>query len=184
MSRIDVIAAQDMTADQRRVWEAIRAGPRGQVAGGPFNAWLRSPELADRAQALGAFCRFQTSFEPRLSELAILVTARLWSAQFEWWAHARLARQAGLDPEIIAAIEARRQPTFTDQDERAIYDFATMLSTEHQISDPVYEEVRDRFGEGGVAELVGILGYYTLVSMTLNTFQVPVPDGEPPPLSD
>ena len=103
MSRIDALAPEDMTEHQRRVHDAIIAGPRGS-APGPFNALLRSPELADRAQSLGAFCRFETTFEPKLSELAILVTARLWSAQFEWWAHARLAREAGLDPAIIAAI--------------------------------------------------------------------------------
>lgn len=182
MSRIDVLSPDAMTQDQRRVYDAIIAGPRGAVAG-PFNALLRSPELADRAQALGAFCRFGTKFEPKLSELAILVTARLWSAQFEWWAHARLAQEAGLDPAIIAAIEARRQPTFADPDEQAVYQFATMLSHEHRVADAVYQDVRDRFGEQGVAELVGILGYYTLVSMTLNTFEVPVPEGETPPLT-
>ena len=179
MSRIDKLSPDDMTQDQRRVYDAIIAGPRGAAAG-PFNALLRSPELADRAQSLGAFCRFETKFEPRLSEIAILVTARLWSAQFEWWAHARLAKEAGVDPAIIAAIEARRQPTFADADEQAVYEFATMLSHEHRVSDAVYQDVRDRFGEQGVAELVGILGYYTLVSMTLNTFEVPVPDGETP----
>ena len=182
MSRIDMLSPDDMTEHQRRVHDAIVAGPRG-AAGGPFNALLRSPELADRAQSLGAFCRFGTTFEPKLSELAILVTARLWSAQLEWWAHVRLAQQAGLDAAIIAAIEARRPPTFADADQRAVYQFATMLSHEHRVSDAVYQDVRDRFGEQGVAELVGILGYYTLVSMALNTFEVPVPEGAPPPLT-
>ncbi len=183
MSRLTVLAESDMNEAQRRAADAIRSGPRSGLRG-PFNAWLRSPELCDQAQKLGAFVRFGTSLPQRLKELAILVTARFWNAQFEWYAHARIAREEGLGEAVIAAIHARARPEFTEADEELVYDFSRALHETHQIDDALYAKAVERFGEAGVVELVGVLGYYTLVSMTLNAFQVPVPEGEVPPLDD
>tara|TARA_B100000614_G_scaffold178985_1_gene159816 strand:- start:668 stop:1219 length:552 start_codon:yes stop_codon:yes gene_type:complete len=183
MSRIAELKREDMTDAQKKVAEAITAGPRGAIVG-PFNALLRSPELADRAQKLGEFLRYNTSFPPRLSELAILVTARYWTAQYEWWAHSRMAKEGGLAPDIIEAIKNRRRPDFANSDEEAVYDFASEIYQTHGVSDAAYGRVVELFGETGAAEIVGLCGYYALVSMTLNVFQVPVPPGEALPLDD
>lgn len=184
MSRIPALAENDMTEAQRQVVEAIRSGPRGSAARGPFLAWLASPELADRAQHLGAYLRFETSVSARLKELAILCVARHWTAQFEWYAHKKFALDAGLAPSVIDAIEARRRPDFAHDDEAAVYDFARELHETHHVSDARFQAVKKHLGQAGVVELVGVLGYYTLVSMTLNTFEVPMPEGEPLPLKD
>ncbi len=183
MSRLTMLAPEDMSDAQRRVADEITSGPRRRLAG-PFNAWLRSPELADRAQKLGAFLRFGTSLSKRLKELAILVTARHWNAQFEWHAHEPEALDGGLDPDIIAAIRARRRPDFTNADEELVYQVSRALHEDHRIDDALYARSIETLGEGGTAELVGLLGYYTLVSMTLNAFDVPLPDGVAPPLDD
>ena len=183
MDRVPFLEPEDMTAAQRAVHDAIAAGPRGSSRYGPFNAWLQSPELADRAQRLGVLLRFGTSVPPRLKELAILCVARRWTAQFEWYAHKELALEAGLDPAVIDAVEARRRPAFANDDETAVYDFAQELLTRHDVSDPRYAAAEAALGRAGVVELVGVLGYYTLVSMTLNVFRAPLPDGIAPPLA-
>ncbi len=183
MSRLPLLALEEMTAAQRAVWDAIAAGPRGPSRYGPFNAWLQSPEFADRAQDLGALLRFGTSIEGRLKELAILCVARHWTAQFEWYAHKKIALDAGLSASVIDAIEARRRPDFVNADEPAIYDFTQELLADRDVSDARYAAAEALLGRAGVVELVGVLGYYTLVSMTLNVFRAPLPDGEAPPLS-
>lgn len=183
MSRIAELERKDMTEAQKKVADAIASGPRGAIVG-PFNALLRSPDLADRAQKLGEFLRYNTSFPPRLSELAILVTARYWSAQYEWWAHSRMAKEGGLAANVIEAIKSRQRPDFANADEEAVYDFASEIYQTHGVSDATYAKVVELFGETGAAEIVGLCGYYALVSMTLNVFQVPVPPGETPPLDD
>ena len=184
MSRIPALAEKDMTEAQRRVVAAIRSGPRGSAARGPFLAWLASPELADRAQHLGAYLRFETSVAARLKELAILTVARRWTAQFEWYAHKTFALDAGLSNAVIDAIEARRRPDFSHDDEAAVYDFCKELHETRRVSDARFAAAKTHLGQAGVVELVGVLGYYTLVSMTLNVFEVPMPEGEPPPLTD
>lgn len=183
MSRMPYLAPEDMTPAQRSVHDAIAAGPRGGGRYGPFNAWLRSPEFADKAQELGALLRFGTSIEGRLKELAILCVGRHWTAQFEWFAHKRLALEAGLAEDVIDAVEARRRPDFVNDDEAAVYDFAQELLAAHDVSDARYAAAEALLGAAGVVELVGVLGYYTLVSMTLNVFQAPLPDGVAPPLA-
>ena len=183
MSRLTMLAPEDMSADQRRVADEITSGPRRRLAG-PFNAWLRSPELAERAQKLGAFLRFETSLSKRLKELAILVTARHWNAQFEWYAHEPEALDGGLGVDIIDAIRARQRPDFTKADEELVYEVSRALHDAHRIDDALYARAVETLGEDGTAELVGLLGYYTLVSMTLNVFEVPLPDGVAPPLDD
>jgi 4-carboxymuconolactone decarboxylase len=179
MPRLGEIELARLTEEQRRVAEQIRSGPRGGLAG-PFWPWLRNPELADRAQKLGELVRYNSTLPPRLFELAVLVTAQHWKAQFEWYAHAPLARKAGLGEDIIAAIQAGARPNFTAADEAAVYDFATELYARRRVGDAAYAAALAHLGERGVVELVGILGYYALVSMTLNVFGIDVPQGAPP----
>jgi len=183
MSRIEDLTPETMTADQRRVYDAILAGPRGRAAG-PFHAWLRSPGLAERAQELGAFVRFGTAFPTVLSELAILVTARHWRAEFEWWAHKRIALEAGLDPAIVDAIARGGDPEFSDPDQQLVYEAATEIYESRTLGAETYASMVDRFDEAGVAELIGVLGYYAMVSMTLNVFDVNLPKGEEPVFSN
>lgn len=183
MSRVPLLAPEDMTEAQRAVRDAIAAGPRGPSAFGPFNAWLQSPEFANRAQELGALLRFGTSIEPRLKELAILCVGRWWTAQFEWYAHKKLALEAGLSAAVIDALEARARPEFGNEDEAVVYDFAQELLARRDVSDARYAAAEALLGRAGVVELVGVLGYYTLVSMTLNVFRAPLPEGISPPLA-
>ena len=182
MARLPMPAAGDMTGRQREILDAIVSGPRG-AARGPFAALLRSPELCARAQELGAFCRYGTGLGPRLSELAILITAREWTAQYEWYAHARLAREAGLDEAVIEAIRGRKRPAAMAADEAAVYGLATELYATRRVSDGTYAQAVAELGEQGVVEVLGIMGYYCLVSMVLNVSGVELPEGEPEPLA-
>ncbi len=177
MSRLAPLVPEKLSAEQKKVYDDILAGPRGGI-GGPFAAWLRSPQLADRAQKLGEFCRFGTSLPKRLSELAILMTARHWTAQFEWYAHARMAREAKLDETIIEAIRTHQRPAKMADDEAAIYDFCNEAYALHYVTDATYARAIAQFGEATVVELVGVIGYYCLVSLTLNIFKMPLPEGE------
>ncbi len=177
--RFKPLSLQEMTPEQRRVAEAILAGPR-QSLSGPFSALLYSPELGDRAQRLGEHIRFGTSLPPRLKELAILITARHWSAQFEWYAHHRFALEAGLDPAIPAAIAHGRRPEAMQQDEAAVYDFCTELLGTKAVSDATFQAATDHLGTPGVIDLVGTMGYYGLVSMILNVNRYPLPEGVAP----
>lgn len=182
MPRLEPLTPESMNDEQRRIAEEIAAGPRGGLRG-PFQAWLRSPELADRGQKLGAFCRFETSLPPKLSELAILVTARHWTAQYEWYAHARIAREAGVSDAAIAAISRRERPDLDDPEQDLVYRFASEFYATSRIGEATYAEAVARFGEQGVVELVGIMGYYGLVAMTLNVFEMPLPEGVAEPLA-
>lgn len=179
MSRLSDLTQENMTADQRRVHDEIASGPRGGIRG-PFNAFLRSPGMADHAQKLGAFIRYESTLPGKLRELAILVTARHWGAQYEWYAHAKIARQEGLNDAIIDAIARREQPPFDEPAEQTVHDFCTELLGNGEVGDAAYAAARELLDERGVVELVGLMGYYCLVSLTLNTFQVPVPGGEKP----
>ncbi len=180
MPRFSELSKETLTDAQRQVWDTIIAGKRGAVTG-PFHMWLRSPTLAQRAQSLGEFLRYDTTLSPRLSELAILVTARFWTAQYEWHVHAKHAATAGLSAEVIAAIAERRDPaSLLQPDEQAVYAFSVTLHERHSVDDATYAIAQKQLGEQGVVELVGLLGYYTMISMTLNTFHVPVPGGAQP----
>ncbi len=181
-NRFPPLSPEQMTPEQKRVADDIASGPRGGLAG-PFNTWLRSPELADRFQRVGEYVRFHSAIPHRLNELAILVTARAWNAQFEWWAHYQIALKAGLDRKIADAIGAGRRPEGMSEDERIVYDFCAELQRERQVSDAAFAAAKARFGEQGVADLIGVTGYYTAVAMTLNVARVPVPEGtDVPPL--
>ncbi len=162
--------------------EAIVGGPRGGQRG-PFQAWLRSPEVADRFQKVGEYVRFGSTIPPALNELAILVTAREWTAQYEWYAHHALAMEAGLSPAIAEAIARGERPSGMSADEGVIYDFCVGLHRERAVSDAAYEGVVERFGEGGVIDLIAACGYYVAVAMTLNVARVPLPEGVAPPLA-
>lgn len=180
MPRFKEIAPEQMTEAQRDACAQLVAGKRGRVPP-PFQALLPSPTLCTRAQLLGEFVRYDSALPPRLSELAILVTARFWTAQYEWYAHAILAEKGGLDPKIIAAIAEKRDPTsLMQEDERTVYAFARMLHEQHKVDDATYKEAMRVLGERAVVDLVGTLGYYTLISMTLNVFEAPVPGGTLP----
>ncbi len=169
-----------LSPEQRRIHDAIAAGPRGKVEG-PLRVWLQSAALADPAQALGAFCRYGTTLPPRLSELAIIVTGAFWKAGFEWAVHAPLAAKAGIAPAAIEAIRRGERPDFAEEDEALIHDFARALHRDHRVPDDLYARAQAVFGTRALVELVGILGYYTLISMTINAFEVPLPDGAEAP---
>jgi 4-carboxymuconolactone decarboxylase len=180
--RFATLTPETMTPDQKRVADAIQSGPRGAGLRGPFNALLRSPDLCDLVQRVGAFVRFGTSIPQRLNELAIIMAGRKWTAQYEFYAHRRLAIEAGLSPAIADAVAAGTRPASMAADETMVYDFvAELLATGH-VSDAAFQRVKDAFGERGVVDLVGAVGYYSLVSMTLNVARVPLPAGVEPPL--
>lgn len=183
MSRTPELDTTALSPEQQRVFDAISSGPRGRVQG-PLKIWLQSAELADKAQALGAYCRYGTSLPARLSELAILVTGAHWQAGFEWWAHAPIAAKAGVDETAIEAIRRGESPALELADEKAVYAFAHELVTKRRVSDPTYAAAIATLGQKPVVELVGILGYYTLISMTIVAFDVPLPEGATDPFSD
>ena len=180
--RFKVLAESEMSEAQRNVYRDIAGGPRGGVRG-PFNGLLRSPELADRAQKLGEWARFRSSLPEHLKEFAILVTARYWSAQYEWHAHHKLALKAGLDPRLAAELSQSKRPAGMTDDEAAVHDFCRELHEKKSVSDATYNAAEKRFGERGVVELIGIIGYYTLVSMVLNVERHPLPEGVAAPLA-
>jgi 4-carboxymuconolactone decarboxylase len=178
--RFPEIPLDKMTSSQRTIADAIMSGPRKGMSG-PFNAWLRSPELADRLQKVGEYVRFNTSLDKRLNEMAIIMTAHYWGSQYEWYAHAPLAIKAGLDPEIIAALGAGRKPDKMKDDEAIVWEFVTQLRRDHGVDDAIYAKAVDKFGENGVMDLVAVNGYYDVVSMTLNVAHVSPPkDAELP----
>jgi 4-carboxymuconolactone decarboxylase len=182
MPRIPELDVAKLTSEQRRVHDTIVAGPRGKVEG-PLKVWLHSPRLAERAQELGTHCRFNSGLPPRLSELAILLTGAYWKAGFEWWAHAPMALEAGLDPEAIEAIRVGRKPVLARTDEAAVYAFASELICNRRISDATYRLAVAELSQAGVVDLVGILGYYALISMTIVAFEVPLPEGAADPFA-
>jgi 4-carboxymuconolactone decarboxylase len=179
--RFRPLAEGEMSDAQRKVYGEIASGPRGGVRG-PFNALLRSPELADRAQKLGEWVRFNNSLPERLKEFAILVTARYWSAQYEWHSHHAHALKAGLDPRLAAELALGRRPSGMKDEEAAVHDFCKELHEKKAVSDAAYARVVKHFGERGAVDLIGVVGYYTLVSMVLNIDRVPIPGGAPAPL--
>lgn len=159
------------TPEQEAVLTEILSGPRGNL-NGPFLGWIHSPDLAQHAQRLGAFCRYRTGLPLRLSELAILITAARWRSQAEWHIHYPIALEAGVPAATAEAIRSGRRPEFNDDDDALIFAFATDLYDTHRVSDAIYRTAVDRFGHQVTINLVGLLGYYALVAMTLNTFEM------------
>lgn len=181
MSRIPLPPPEELTPEQRRVYDAVVAGPRGTVIG-PLRAAIHNPELADRWQQLGEVLRYNTSLDPRHKELAIIVTARRWNSQIEWHVHAAAAAKAGLDEYVIEALKIAQAPEFEDEADAAIYEFAREIQASGQVSDAAYKAVYKTLGTVGVVELTALIGYYTMVSMTLNAHKIPMPEGAPEPL--
>jgi 4-carboxymuconolactone decarboxylase len=183
--RLPELSEATLTAEQRALAQSIKSGPRGQFKmSGPFAVYLHAPAFGELAQKLGGHLRFQTSVAPRLSEFAILVTAQHWKAQYEWAMHAPMAEKQGVKPQTIRDIQAGRRPKTAPRDELAIYDFAKELYANKRVSQPSYNRVYKLLGETGTVELVGILGYYAMVSMTLNTFRAPLPEGMNAPFKE
>jgi 4-carboxymuconolactone decarboxylase len=180
ISRLTLIDEKDMNIAQRTLLESLRAGPRGKSLSvrGPFAAWMHAPEFGQLAQTLGAHARYKTALVPRLSEFAILCTARLWRAQFEWFAHEPMALKAGVNLKTVQDLRAGRKPIKAPKDERAIYDFIYELYKTRRVNDRTYKRVSAFLDDSAMVELVGILGYYTLVAMTLNVFHMLPPEGD------
>lgn len=176
MPRISLPAPDHMTPNQRRVHDKVVAGRRGSVRG-PLRAALHNPELADRWQALGELLRYHTSLSPRHSELAILVTGRHCRSPFEWYAHRPEAEKAGLETSIIEAILARTRPATWSDEDAAIHDYALELNRSHSVSAATHRRVVSLFSELAAVELTALVGYYTMVAMTLNAHEIPLPDG-------
>ncbi|MBP0445113.1 carboxymuconolactone decarboxylase family protein [Roseomonas sp. SSH11] len=181
MARIELTPEAERTPEEQAACEEAISGVRGRVPA-PMIAWLKNPEMARRAQRLGELLRYQTTLEPRLSELAILVTARHWTAHYEWVVHKRDGLKAGMDPAVVQAIAERREPALRDEAERVVYAIATTLLSTRRVPEPLYRHAVSTLGERGLVELVGVLGYYALVSMTLNVFEIGMPDAFAPEL--
>ena len=165
---------QDQWTEAQREAVAEFSEVRGQLSG-PWHAILRSPGMLNPARSLSDYLRFNSSLPPRLSEFVILITAREWTAQYEWYAHHRLAMRGGLSPEIAAALAEGRRPEGMAADEEAVYDFCIELHRNRSVSDATYARALEQVGEQGIMDMIGLSGWYTLVSMVLNTARVPAP---------
>jgi 4-carboxymuconolactone decarboxylase len=175
--RLKLLSPGEMNADQKQTYDESIAGKRGAPPP-PMMAWLNSPEMARHATRLGGFLRFDTLFPAKLSEIAILVTARHWGSHYEWYAHKRLALKGGMGLKIIEDIRDRRTPAFDDPKAQMIYDVSKSLHEGHGVSKTLYDEAVKVLTVRGLVEIIGLCGYYTMVSMTLNTFEFELPEGE------
>jgi 4-carboxymuconolactone decarboxylase len=178
--RFPDLKREQMTDAQKRVYDSIAGGPRGGVRG-PFGPLLRTPELTDRVQKLGEYLRFNTSLPARLNEFAIIINARFWGAKYEWYAHKPLAIKGGLAESIANDLAQNKRPANMKPDEGLVYDFCSTLHREHFVGDALFKRAVAMFGEAGVIDLVGVIGYYTLVSMVLNVAEIPLPPDEKSP---
>ena len=172
MTRLKPLDTGLMTDRQKQVYDAIISGPRGQVRG-PLAVWLHRPELASKAQKLGQYCRYDSALSPRLSELAILTTARIWDAAFEWQAHVPHALASGITPAVIASLESDETPQFDKADEAAVYAFSRELNMTRAVTDETFDRTVECLGADATVDLVGVLGYYALISMTIKAFDLP-----------
>jgi len=179
--RFKPLTWDQMTPEQKTMTTNLLNGPR-QGLGGPFNVLLRSPEIGDLAQKLGEYARFRPAVPAKLRELAIIITARHWTAQYEWNAHRRAAAQAGLSADVIEAIANRKRPAKLLPDEEVVYNFATELLETKQVRDETFKAAVDKFGEKGVVDIIGVMGYYQMVSMLLNVDRYPLGAGVQPEL--
>lgn len=181
--RFKPLKYDDMTPAQKTMIDHLLSGERRNNLGGPFNILLRSPEMGDLAQQFGASMRFHASLPARARETAIIVVARYWGAQFEWSAHKRAALQAGVSPAIVDAIAQGKQPQGMDADTGTAYGFIAELLKTKQVSDATFDAAKNRFGEKGVVDLIGLSGWYSMVSMALNVDQYPTASPELKPLT-
>ena len=181
--RLKPLPESEMSEAQLKAAREFASGPRGRVnPNGPNFALLRSPQLMERTQKVGEYLRFNSSIPTRLNEFAILITARQWNAQMEWFAHHPLAIKAGLSPEVAADLAQGRRPAGMKDDEAAVYQFCKEIHDNKEVSDATYKAVVEKFGERGVMDLIGLTGYYTMLAMVLNVTRMALPDGALPPL--
>lgn len=193
MSRLRELRRDHLSPMERALFDAITTGKRSTGDGssahitptgglrGPFNALLHAPHVGDAIQRLGERLRFEGLLPPRLREIGVLCVASHWKADYEWWAHARIAKECGVPEPVIAAIRRHERPPLTDPAERLVHDFSRALLGERQVSDPLYRETAAALGEAALVELVALLGYYSLIAMILVAFDVVAPDGETSP---
>ena len=172
MTRIKDWSVESLTEEQKEIHDTIVSGPRGHVVG-PLRIWLNNPGLARSAQTVGEYARYGTSLSKGLSELAIITTGRVWSSAFEWEHHAPLAIEGGIDPENVNIISKGQRPNFTKVEEEAVFDFAAEANILKNVSDNTYNNLVNILNETAAIDIVGICGYYSLISMTLNVFKVP-----------
>jgi len=190
VSRLPYLRRDELGAEGQNVWDSIVGTRGGQLVNadggltGPFNAFVHAPDVGQHLTSLGAVLRFGTSIERRLTEVAIITVGARWKAEFEWWAHARMARHHGVPDAVVDAIGQGEEPPFAADDERAVYAVAWQLTHTGQLSQEAYDAARQLLGETGVVELVSLCGYYTLISFLLNAFAVPLPPGAVPEWGD
>ncbi|MBM3528851.1 MAG: carboxymuconolactone decarboxylase family protein [Alphaproteobacteria bacterium] len=182
MTRLNLPSVEEMSDEQRKVHDEIVNGVRGRLVG-PLRAVIHSPDLARRWSKLGEYLRFSTTLPKKLNELAIIVTGRRWNSQLEFLIHSEAARAAGLNPAVVEAIRLAEAPRFTSEPEAEVYEFTRQLQQTGTVEPSVHAAVTARWGERGIVELTGVIGYYTMVSMTLNAHEIPLPDGASPPLA-
>ncbi len=189
MSRLPFIRNENLTPDQQAVWDNITNGKRGDASRflnaegglvGPFNAAMHAAVTGKNVVALGESLRFETGLDNRLLELAVCMVGAHWRSNFEWYAHSRMAVAAGVSEEVVKAIEANGEPPFSLDDEKAVYAFTRSLLSTGRVPQAVYDECRSHVGDQGLAELTQLIGYYCLISLTLNAFQVELPPGNTP----
>jgi 4-carboxymuconolactone decarboxylase len=179
--RFPVLTPQQMTPEQKKVADKIMASRKN--LSGPFNPWLRSPELADRFQNVGEYVRYHSAIPKPLSEFVILITARNWTSQVEWQLHYPEAIAAGVKQQVLDDLAVKKRPRGMNADETLVYDFSTAMHRDKgRVSDALFNAVKKRFGEKGLIDLIGINGYYDAVAMTINAAEVPLPNAGPPPL--
>jgi 4-carboxymuconolactone decarboxylase len=187
MTRIPYVRREELGPEGQRLWDGIVEG-RGDLVvtaaggglAGPFNAFVTAPDVGRRMSSLGATLRFGTSIERRLSEIAIITTGARWQAEFEWWAHARMAREHGVADAVVDAIGRGEDPPLEADDERAVYTVARQLALSGRLDQDAYDAAHRILGDAGMVELVSLCGYYTLISFLLNAFTVPLPAGAAP----
>jgi 4-carboxymuconolactone decarboxylase len=186
MTRIPDVRREELGPEGQRLWDSIvsSGGDLVMTAGGglagPFNAFVTAPDAGRRLSSLGAALRFGTSIERRLSEIAIITTGARWQAEFEWWAHAAMAREQGVAAAVVDAIGRGEDPPFQADDERAVYTVASQLGHSGRLDQQAYDAAHRFLGDAGMVELVSLCGYYTLISFLLNALAVPLPPGAAP----
>ncbi len=181
-NRMPPLSEDRMTPEQKAAVEEFKAARNTDGFGGPFMVLLRSPEMMNRARNVGDYVRFRSALPPRLSEFVILLTARHWTQNYEWYVHAPIAEREGLDAAVIEAVADGRRPAELADDEAAVYDFCMELLRTHGVSDPTYARMVEHLGENGVIDTIGILGYYQLLAMAMNMARTPLPEGVEPGL--
>lgn len=176
MSRLPHLSYDEMTKEQQSLHDEILVGPRKRIAG-PMHAWFLNPEYGSLIQKVGAFCRYNTSLPPRLSELAIIIVARFWQADVEWIAHSKIAMENGISQEVVDSIEINQRPDFEEADEALIFDLTASILETKRVPDDLFQKAKDEMGDKTLLELTGIIGYYCNVAVQLNFFEIAEEDG-------